>query len=75
MIRVAAPCHEDAGRRPAEVEALPDGLCRPCRRAADGTAVAPEATTGSTGSTIEPDIRERDVRAHVSELRDLLKVR
>ncbi|WP_405686882.1 MarR family transcriptional regulator [Streptomyces sp. NBC_00057] len=51
---------------PGRPDALPDGLCRPCRQAAHGSAVTPDAVT-------EPAI-ERDVRAYVSELRDLLKV-
>ncbi|MFI6730023.1 MarR family transcriptional regulator [Streptomyces atratus] len=53
-------------RTPGRPDALPDGLCRPCRQAAHGSAVTPDAVT-------EPAI-ERDVRAYVSELRDLLKV-
>ncbi|MFJ1831731.1 MarR family transcriptional regulator [Streptomyces sp. NPDC088178] len=55
---------------PGRPDALPDGLCRPCRRVVDGTAVGPEPTTGPA---IASDVRDRDVRAHVSELRDLLK--
>ncbi|MFB7190689.1 MarR family transcriptional regulator [Streptomyces sp. NPDC056230] len=55
---------------PGRPDALPDGLCRPCRRAADGTAFGPDA---ATGSAIASDARDRDVRAHVSGLRDLLK--
>ncbi|MFF9507965.1 MarR family transcriptional regulator [Streptomyces sp. NPDC014724] len=55
---------------PGRPDALPDGLCRPCRRAVDGTAVRPDATTGPA---LASDACERDVRAHVSELRDLLK--
>ncbi|MFG2629023.1 MarR family transcriptional regulator [Streptomyces sp. NPDC048473] len=51
---------------PGRPDALPDGLCRPCRQAVHGSAAAPDAVT-------EPAI-ERDVRAYVSELRDLLKV-
>ncbi|MEE1808277.1 hypothetical protein [Streptomyces sp. BE133] len=51
---------------PGRPDALPDGLCRPCRQAADGSAVTSDAAS-------EPAI-ERDVRAYVSELRDLLKV-
>lgn len=46
---------------PGPAEALPDGLCRPCRR--------PETTSGSAP---EPPA-ERDVTALVAGLRDLLK--
>jgi hypothetical protein len=55
---------------PGRPEALPDGLCRPCHRAADGTDSAPDAIAGAANAS---DVRERDVRAYVSELRDLLK--
>lgn len=46
---------------PGPAEALPDGLCRPCRR--------PEATTGPAPEAPA----ERDVTALVAGLRDLLK--
>jgi hypothetical protein len=51
---------------PGRPDALPDGLCRPCRQAAHGAAVTPDAVTGPAVG--------RDVRAYVSELRGLLKV-
>ncbi|MFD9606710.1 MarR family transcriptional regulator [Streptomyces sp. NPDC059970] len=51
---------------PGRPDALPDGLCRPCRQVTHGSAVTPDGVT-------EPAV-ERDVRAYVSELRDLLKV-
>ncbi|MCX4788064.1 MarR family transcriptional regulator [Streptomyces sp. NBC_01221] len=47
---------------PGRPEALPDGLCLPCRQATHGTAAAP----------IEPAI-ERNIQAHMSNLRSLLK--
>ncbi|MFE4327874.1 MarR family transcriptional regulator [Streptomyces sp. NPDC056831] len=51
---------------PGRPDALPDGLCRPCRQVTHGSAVTPDGVA-------EPAV-ERDVRACVSELRDLLKV-
>ncbi|WP_406501015.1 MarR family transcriptional regulator [Streptomyces sp. NBC_01590] len=49
--------------RPGPAEALPDGLCRPCRtRAAGATPAAP----------VEPPV-ESDVQALVGGLRDLLR--
>ncbi|MER5360901.1 MarR family transcriptional regulator [Streptomyces sp. NPDC002785] len=50
---------------PGRPDALPDGLCRPCRQAAHGAVLAPDAVTGPAAG--------REVRAYVSELRDLLK--
>ncbi|MER5550377.1 MarR family transcriptional regulator [Streptomyces sp. NPDC002793] len=47
---------------PGRAEALPDGLCRACREPGQG---APEETAELPA--------ERDVRAYVAELRDLLK--
>ncbi|MFF8916759.1 MarR family transcriptional regulator [Streptomyces sp. NPDC015032] len=71
----AVPVHHamvDCARcgTPGRPEALPDGLCRPCRRAVGGPAVGPDATTGPAPAS---DVRERDVRACVNELRDLLR--
>lgn len=59
--RVLVECAEC--RAPGPSEALRDGLCRPCRRpAAAAAAPAPDVPV------------ERDVRAHVSHLRELLKM-
>ncbi|MEU9762328.1 MarR family transcriptional regulator [Streptomyces sp. NPDC047985] len=51
---------------PGRPDALPDGLCRPCRQAAHGAALVPDAVTGHAAG--------REVRAYVNELRELLKV-
>ncbi|MEV3929476.1 MarR family transcriptional regulator [Streptomyces sp. NPDC049944] len=59
--RVVAECTECG--RPGPPEALPDGLCRPCRTTA---SPAPSATA-------TPPV-ERDVHALVSQLRDLTRV-
>ncbi|MEU5372145.1 MarR family transcriptional regulator, partial [Streptomyces sp. NPDC005951] len=51
----------DCGR-PGPPEALPDGLCRPCH------------TTHSTGGRPSPDPTQlAAVKAHMTNLRDLLK--
>ncbi len=53
----------DCGR-PGQPEALPDGLCRPCR----------EAHSGSVNRENSPHPTEiADVKAHMNNLRDLLK--
>ncbi|MGQ4714256.1 MarR family transcriptional regulator [Streptomyces anulatus] len=51
----------DCGR-PGQPEALPDGLCRPCR----------ETHSPLEGNTIHP-AEIADIKAHMSNLRDLLK--
>ncbi|MFD4020132.1 MarR family transcriptional regulator [Streptomyces sindenensis] len=52
----------DCGR-PGQPEALPDGLCRPCRQ-----------THTAHGSTASPDPTQiAAVKAHMANLRDLLK--
>ncbi|MFE7748130.1 MarR family transcriptional regulator [Streptomyces sp. NPDC057428] len=54
---------------PGRPEALPDGLCRPCRTSAQGGAAA-------GGAAPEPALglpSERDVRAFAADLRVLLK--
>lgn len=48
---------------PGPSEALPDGLCRPCRQHTHNTAPAPAAPTV-----------ERDVKVHVDNLRELLRL-
>ncbi|MFJ9108948.1 MarR family transcriptional regulator [Streptomyces sp. NPDC102283] len=53
----------DCGR-PGQPEALPDGLCRPCRTTHTGS--------GGGENTTRP-IEIADVKAHMSNLRDLLK--
>ncbi|MFH9473143.1 MarR family transcriptional regulator [Streptomyces anulatus] len=53
----------DCGR-PGQPEALPDGLCRPCRKTHSGSA-------GEESSPHPADIA--DVKAHMNNLRDLLK--
>ncbi|MEU1123040.1 MarR family transcriptional regulator [Streptomyces sp. NPDC005899] len=53
---------------PGRSEALPDGLCRPCRRPEADAPTAPGAGEGPVGLPAE-----RDVRAYVAELRELLK--
>ncbi len=53
----------DCGR-PGQPEALPDGLCRPCR----------ESHSGSVGEENLPHPADlADVKAHMNNLRDLLK--
>ncbi|MFI1223881.1 MULTISPECIES: MarR family transcriptional regulator [unclassified Streptomyces] len=59
--RILMEC-TDCGR-PGHPEALPDGLCRPCRE-----AHCPEAGENSTDPAEVPD-----VKAHMTNLRDLLK--
>ncbi|MGW0791883.1 MarR family transcriptional regulator [Streptomyces sp. NPDC002911] len=59
--RLLAECTECG--RPGAPEALPDGLCRPCRTNASGTA-----------STTPTPSAERDVHALVSQLRDLTRL-
>ncbi|MDT0490839.1 MarR family transcriptional regulator [Streptomyces griseus] len=52
-------------RTPGPSEALPDGLCRPCRSGADG----PRQRTRDDGLPVQ-----RDISAYVSELRGRLKL-
>ncbi|MFJ7325985.1 MarR family transcriptional regulator [Streptomyces cyaneofuscatus] len=59
--RVLVEC-TDCGR-PAQPEALPDGLCRPCR-----TTHQPNTDQAPTDPT-----DAADVKAHMANLRDLLK--
>ncbi|MEU8668536.1 MarR family transcriptional regulator [Streptomyces anulatus] len=60
--RILMEC-TDCGR-PGQPEALPDGLCRPCR----------ETHPGSAGGENSPRPAEiADVKAHMNNLRDLLK--
>ncbi|MFD4692231.1 MarR family transcriptional regulator [Streptomyces sp. NPDC058463] len=59
--RLLAECTECG--RPGAPEALPDGLCRPCRTHAPDTA-----------STTPTPSAERDVHALVSQLRDLTRL-
>ncbi|MFF2719020.1 MarR family transcriptional regulator [Streptomyces sp. NPDC058011] len=62
--RVLMEC-TDCGR-PGQPEALPDGLCRPCREThSQGTAETPDHTTEG--------IEAADIKAHMTNLRDLLK--
>ncbi|MFJ6804525.1 MarR family transcriptional regulator [Streptomyces anulatus] len=56
----------DCGR-PGQPEALPDGLCRPCR-----TTHHP-GSAASTASTAEVPADARDIGAYIAGLRDLLK--
>ncbi|MFD7384862.1 MarR family transcriptional regulator [Streptomyces anulatus] len=63
--RILVECTEC--RVPGRPEALPDGLCRPCR-----AAHRPGATGSPDGSAAAP-AGGRDIGAYVSELRDLLK--
>ncbi|MEV6439879.1 MarR family transcriptional regulator [Streptomyces anulatus] len=60
--RLLAEC-TDCGR-PGQPEALPDGLCRPCRETHSGSA-------DGENSPHPADIA--DVKAHMNNLRDLLK--
>ncbi|MEV7655155.1 MarR family transcriptional regulator, partial [Streptomyces anulatus] len=60
--RILVEC-TDCGR-PGKPEALPDGLCRPCHRTHSGSA-------GGENSPHPAEIA--DVKAHMSNLRDLLK--
>lgn len=53
---------------PGRPEALPDGLCRPCRTSAQGGAAAGAAPEPAPGLP-----SERDVRAFAADLRVLLK--
>ncbi|MDX5578481.1 MarR family transcriptional regulator, partial [Streptomyces sp. ID01-9D] len=59
--RILMEC-TDCGR-PGQPEALPDGLCRPCR-----TTHSPESDEGPI-----PPAEAADVRARMTNLRDLLK--
>ncbi|APS20205.1 hypothetical protein TK78_15515 [Streptomyces sp. Tue 6075] len=60
VARILVEC-TDCGR-PGQPEALPDGLCRPCR------------ATHSPGGQLAPDPTEvAAVKAHMANLRDLLK--
>ncbi|MFB7556730.1 hypothetical protein [Streptomyces brevispora] len=52
---------------PGRPEALPDGLCHPCRQPKTTTA-----TGTSTGAPTDPPA-ERDITKLVAGLRDLLK--
>ncbi|MEV4875792.1 MarR family transcriptional regulator [Streptomyces cyaneofuscatus] len=61
--RVLVECAECGA--PGRPEALPDGLCRPCR---SGT-VAPGDRPGGDGLPVQ-----RDIGAYVSEIRDRLKL-
>lgn len=61
--RVLVEC-TDCGA-PGRPEALPDGLCRPCRSGVDG----PAERTRDDGLPVQ-----RDIGAYVTELRDLLKL-
>ncbi|WP_406499235.1 MarR family transcriptional regulator [Streptomyces sp. NBC_00846] len=54
---------------PGRPEALPDGLCRACRRPASGPDTPPAAMTGH----VTTPVAERDVRGLVAELRGMLK--
>ncbi|MEW2071801.1 MarR family transcriptional regulator, partial [Streptomyces sp. NPDC007346] len=54
-----------ACRVPGRPEALPDGLCRPCRSDTDG----PEERTRDDGLPVQ-----RDIGAYVSELRERLRL-
>ncbi|MFH9686047.1 MarR family transcriptional regulator [Streptomyces sp. NPDC017413] len=63
--RVLVEC-TDCGA-PGRPEALPDGLCRPCRAAHhSGAAASPACTAETAGGA-------RDIEAYVAGLRDLLK--
>ncbi|MFH9763245.1 MarR family transcriptional regulator [Streptomyces anulatus] len=60
--RILMEC-TDCGR-PGQPKALPDGLCRPCR----------ETHSGSVGEENSPHPADiADVKAHMNNLRDLLK--
>ncbi|WP_329157691.1 MarR family transcriptional regulator [Streptomyces anulatus] len=63
--RILVECAECGA--PGRPEALPDGLCRPCR-----TAHHPGAT-GFPDGTAEVPAGGREIGAYISELRDLLK--
>ncbi|MEV8566579.1 MarR family transcriptional regulator [Streptomyces sp. NPDC051322] len=52
---------------PGRPEALPDGLCRPCRRTPPSTQATTNADTGA--QTVPP----RDVHTHVEALRSLAR--
>ncbi|MEU9926287.1 MarR family transcriptional regulator [Streptomyces anulatus] len=52
---------------PGRPEALPDGLCRPCR------AAHHPGSAGSPVSTAEAPADARDIGAYIAGLRDLLK--
>ncbi|MFD9599669.1 MarR family transcriptional regulator [Streptomyces sp. NPDC059970] len=54
---------------PGRPEALPDGLCRACRRPASGPDTPPALMTGHVGTPVV----ERDVRGLVAEHRGMLK--
>ncbi|MFD0036280.1 MarR family transcriptional regulator [Streptomyces anulatus] len=63
--RVLMEC-TDCGA-PGRPEALPDGLCRPCR------AAHHPGSAGSPVSTAEVPADARDIGAYIANLRDLLK--
>ncbi|MEV2260872.1 MarR family transcriptional regulator [Streptomyces anulatus] len=63
--RVLVEC-TDCGA-PGRPEALPDGLCRPCR------AAHHPRSAESTASTAEVPADARDIGAYIAGLRDLLK--
>ncbi|MGC5530230.1 MarR family transcriptional regulator [Streptomyces sp. SR-10] len=63
--RVLVEC-TDCGA-PGRPEALPDGLCRPCR------AAHHPGSAESTASTAEVPADARDIGAYIANLRDLLK--
>ncbi|WP_406734870.1 hypothetical protein [Streptomyces sp. NBC_01108] len=54
---------------PGRPEALPDGLCRACRRPASEPDTPPAPMTGH----VTTPVAERDVRGLVAELRGMLK--
>ncbi|MFD3645046.1 MarR family transcriptional regulator [Streptomyces cyaneofuscatus] len=62
--RILMEC-TDCGR-PGQPEALPDGLCRPCR-----TTRQPD--TDNTGQAPIDPTEAADIKAHMTNLRDLLK--
>ncbi|MFJ3328310.1 MarR family transcriptional regulator [Streptomyces griseus] len=65
--RILMEC-TDCGR-PGQPEALPDGLCRPCR-----TTHSPESDKGPISpAEATPPAEAADVRARMTNLRDLLK--
>ena len=63
--RVLVECTECG--TPGRPEAIPDGLCRPCHRAANNTPAPPEAPTGLP--------TQQDVRGYAAQIRaDLFKM-
>ncbi|WP_323181131.1 hypothetical protein [Streptomyces sp. NBC_00154] len=65
--RVMMECTQCGG--PGRPEALPDGLCRACRRPASGPDTPPAPITGH----VTTPVAERDVRGLVAGLRGMLK--